>query len=405
MKVLFIHCAYRYKGGEDTVVAEEIKLLANAGVEVQLLLFSNEKNTLAGIVQFPFNFGAYRKTRSKLRAFCPDVVHVHNLHFAASPSVIYAVKKHGVPMVCTLHNFRLLCPSATLFYNGKLFLHSLRQKFPLEAVQKGVFKNSRLLTFWLAFSMQLHRMLGTWRIPQKMIVLSRHAELLFQQAKMGVQKEQLVIKPNFCARPANEVAERTDAFLYIGRLSPEKGIPLLLQAFEGSLCHLVIAGDGPLQNDVMNSAAKHANIRYLGPVDKEEVHRLMRQATALVFPSVWFEGMPLTIIEAFACGTPVLASEMGAMASMINPGYNGLFFEAANRQSLRMALDTWRQLPAAEKERFSAQALATYETLYTPEKNKAQLLAIYATAQAQALPARPVATPPAKATPSVLNAS
>ena len=164
MKVLIVHTSYKYKGGEDIVVQEEAKLLTSYGCEVEVLLFSNEGNTLLKLLQLTFNISAYLKTIEKINLFKPDVVHIHNLHFAASPSVIYAVKKCRIPIVLTLHNFRLLCPSATLFFNGKLFTDSLRQSFPVNAIRKGVYRNA-IITFWLSFSIKLHQWLGTSRMP------------------------------------------------------------------------------------------------------------------------------------------------------------------------------------------------------------------------------------------------
>lgn len=377
MKILIIHCAYQYKGGEDTVVEEEMKLLQNTGAETALLHFSNDGETGLKVLQLPFNIGAYRKARKAIKRFAPDIVHIHNLHFAASPSVIYAVKHSGVPFVCTLHNYRLLCPSAILFHKGEAFLDSLEQTFPWTAVKKGVYKNSRLLTFWMAFSMQVHHWLGTWRLPNRFIVLSKHARQIFLDSKLRLQRGQVVVKPNFCSVPALVPEERGKEFLFVGRLSAEKGIPLLLDIFSSSTHKIIIAGNGPLKDEVMAASKKFPNIVYAGTLQKAELMQLMQRCSALVFPSIWYEGMPLTIIEAFACGLPVLATKLGAMEYMVTPGHDGLLFEAGSKTGLRKALDEWTLIPAAQKEKFSANAQHTYREFYTPEKNAEQLLHIY----------------------------
>ncbi|MGI4729389.1 MAG: glycosyltransferase, partial [Janthinobacterium lividum] len=159
MKILVIHTSYKYKGGEDTVVSEEINLLQQAGMQVELLEFNNDKNALRKLLQLPFNIQSYNVAKQKLKDFKPDLVHIHNLHFGGSPSVIYAIKRSKIPFVITLHNFRLLCPSGIIFHNRKLFLDSLQQNFPWKAVQLGVYKNSKLITFWLGLSMYIHNKL------------------------------------------------------------------------------------------------------------------------------------------------------------------------------------------------------------------------------------------------------
>lgn len=382
MKILIIHCTYQFKGGEDSVVAEELKLLQRAGHTVELLLFSNEKNTLLNVLLLPFNPFSYFKTKKRLEAFQPDVVHLHNLHFAASPSVVYAVNSKKLPLVCTLHNYRLLCPSATLFYKGQAFLLSLKNKFPWKAVQLGVYKNSRILTFWMAVSMQLHYWLRTWSIPNRIIVLSQHARKMFLQSKGSFRDEQLIVKPNFCTVPPELSQFRKNIFLFVGRLTQEKGIPFLLNVFSGSVHKLRIAGDGPLKETVLAAAQQNGNIEYLGPLKKEELSLHMQQSTALIFPSIWYEGMPLTIIEAFSCGLPVIATRLGAMEYMVTPGYDGLLFEAGNKEDLQNTLNEWVCLKAEEKERISKQAKSTYQKFYTPEDNRKQLLAVYQSVKA-----------------------
>lgn len=300
----------------------------------------------------PFNIGAYRQTRKKIAAFRPDVVHVHNLHFAASPSVVYAVKQSQLPLVVTLHNYRLLCPSAILFYKGKIFLDSLQQRFPWSAVKKGVFRNSKLLTAWMAISMQLHRWLGTWRLPDKYIVLSNHAAEIFSNSALGLRKDQLVVKPNCCSVPQVDNNKRGDSFLFAGRLCEDKGLLLLLEAFAATEHKLVVAGDGPMKNEVIAYTKKHSNILYAGPLSKEELLRQMKGSTALLFPSIWFEGMPLTILEAFSCGLPVIASDLGVMKHLVTPGKDGLLFPAGSVQALGEAINYWAALTDGEKEAF-----------------------------------------------------
>ncbi|MEO6000850.1 MAG: glycosyltransferase family 4 protein [Chitinophagaceae bacterium] len=379
MKVLIIHSSYKYKGGEDTVVAEELKLLQSNGVTVELLLFNNESSTLTKVLQLPFNIKSYSRTIKKLNTFQPDVVHIHNLHFAASASIVYAIKKYGVPFVVTLHNYRLLCPSAILFNRGKPFLDSLKQNFPWNAVKQGVYKDSKLLTFWISFSMQIHHWMNTWKMSNRFIVLTQHAKDIFLKSRANFTDDQILIKPNFCSIPSQVTfnTSPSDYFLYVGRLSEEKGISLLLETFAASRYKIKIAGDGPLLNEVKYYCSQFPNIEYIGVLEKSRIFDLLNNCTALVFPSIWYEGMPLTIIEAFASGAPVIATRLGAMESMISNGYNGLHFEVGNSTDLKAQLDKWQNFDSGQKEAYRKNARKTYEEFYTPERNFEQLLSIY----------------------------
>lgn len=376
MKVLVIHTQYQYKGGEDTVVSEEIKLLQTAGIEVELLAFDNHKNALLKLLQLPFNLQSYFKTKSKLASFRPDIVHIHNLHFGGSASVIYAIKRSKIPFVITIHNYRLLCPSGILFHNGKLFLDSLHQNFPWKAVKMGVYKNSKLITFWLGLSMFVQKKMGTWKIPNRYIVLSGHAKRLFQNSQLGLSAKQILIKPNFVSVTIQEGRQREDCFLYVGRLSEEKGLMLLLSVFSSCPYKIKIAGDGPLKEEVQRYSSKYPNIEFLGILNKTAIFTLLQTCSALVFPSVWFEGMPLTIIEAFANGLPVLASKLGAMETMVTPEYNGLLFEP-EEAALRNNLEKWYNFSEDQKKVYRLNARKTYQDFYTADQNLKQLLTIY----------------------------
>ncbi len=377
MKVLVIHSAYKVKGGEDTVVYEEIKLLQSLGLTVNLLQFDNDKYALLKFIQLPFNISSYRKTKRKIKEFEPDIVHIHNLHFAGSASVIYAIKKSKIPFVTTLHNYRLLCPSAILYFNHKLFFNSLNQKFPWAAIKKGVYRNSVLLTFWMSLSTQVHKWLDTWKACSRFIVLSEDAKNIFLQAEGDISKEKIIVKPNFCTKSAIKISARDNYFLYVGRLSEEKGLLTLLNVFSDNNYPLKIAGNGPLKNEVISYSNRFSNIEYIGNLSKEEVFKQMQTCTALVFPSVWLEGMPLTIIEAFACGTPVISSQIGAMRYMISDKYNGLFFKPESENELSKKLSEWCAFSHDEKEVYRQNASKTYAKNYTPSFNAKQLINIY----------------------------
>lgn len=265
MKILLIHTYYKFKGGEDSVVANEIELLRSQGVEVELLSFNNDHHSLLKLLLLPFNFSTYFKVKEKIISFKPDVVHLHNLHFAGTAAIVYAVSQFKLPLVYTLHNYRLLCPSGTLFHHNKIYMDAVHHDFPWNAVREKVYRNSHVLTFWVAFSMFLHQKLVTWNAVSKFIVLGEHSRQLFVQSKMVAHADRLLVKPNFCyALPVTNVEIERDYYLFVGRLSEEKGILTLLKAFAENGLPLKVVGSGPLSPLVENYALNHFNIVFEG---------------------------------------------------------------------------------------------------------------------------------------------
>lgn len=382
MRVLIIHNHYQDPGGEDTVVAQEARLLAEMG-NVEVLTFQNRKGWrgLWQTLWSPWNLWAGQRVKRVLNRYQPDLIHIHNLHYALGPIAIRIAKQRNIPIVMTLHNYRLLCPSAILFYNGRVFTDSLHASFPWRAVRLGVHSHSRLKTFWLAMTTWLHKKLGTWRMVDRYLVLTDFAKQVFVDSSFGISPEKYITKPNFVA--TNERGdpsmgqERTDHFLFVGRLTEEKGINILLEAFAGTDFHLQIAGDGPLRKDVLEAARTSPNIVYLGALPRTAIDRYLASCTALLFPSIWYEGMPMTLIEAFALGTPVIASDLGAMRSMVFEGQNGWLFTPGDAPSLRQKVNQWLGSDIAYRQRLGKGARQSYEQLYTPQWNQLQLTELY----------------------------
>ena len=379
MKVGIVHNSYLLRGGEDVMVEQEYQLLKKNQVAVEILYFKNASSKWQQVVQFLFAF--YNPFSSQtisrwIDDVQPDVIHLHNWHYGASPSVIRAAKKKGIPVVHTLHNFRLLCPSGTLLNNNVISSAYLSSRFPWQAVRQRAYRNSYLQTFWLAFTVWINKVAGTWRSIDKYIVLTEHARHIFQSSSI-VGKENITVKPNFISDIPAVTIDRQNHFLYTGRLSEEKGILIMLTAFAHSGHSIKIIGDGPLRELVEAYAEKYANIIYLGFKNKETIVEELRICSAMVFCSTWFEGNPLTIIEALACGTAVIASDLGAMQSMITDCYNGFLFTPGNEKALIDKLNYWQQLSSFKKESFYVNARQSYIDNYTPSKNFEKLISIY----------------------------
>lgn len=363
------------------MLQQEYALLA--GSETVAMFIRKNRRGITGFLQFlayPFNIRAGRKLDRMLREFKPDVAHLHNIHYATGPQLIRILHKRKIPMVMTLHNYRLICPSATLFYNGELFPDSINSRFPWKAVRLGIHQGSIFKTFWIALTYYLHRKLGTWNMINRYLVLTTFARELFSNSKAaGIPAEKLVVKPNFIRDSEENRAQaaREDHFLFIGRLSREKGVETLIEAFQNSGARLRIAGDGPLKDDVIQKCNTGPNLHYLGALEPEQVREQMKQCTALIFPSEWYEGMPMTLIEAFATGTAVLASRLGAMSAMVRDGREGFLFSAGDPGDLRACIAKWQELDTRSKDRIRSNARKSYEEHYTAEANKQQLMEIY----------------------------
>ena len=378
MKILFVHTFYKLQGGEDAVVQNEMELLRQNGHEVELLSFSNTGAGLLKLLFMPYNPFSYRTTKKKLKTFQPDIVHLHNLHFAASGSVIQAIHRAGIPMVMTIHNYRLLCPSASLYHEDKLFLDSLKAEFPWAAVRKGVYKNSKIITFWLAFSNYLNRKMGTWQLVDKYIFLNAHSRQLFLDSTFKLEQRKTALKPNFANATTIGPRPVLDSyFLYVGRLTEEKGVMTLLQAFAASGAWLKIAGMGPLESIVEEYAVENKNIEYLGQQSRKEIDDLLERAEAVIFPSVWYETFGMIVVEAFAKGIPVITSDLGNMKILVTNGFNGLTFDPGNPADLSVKVNEFMNLPRYDKKQMHINARTTYELNFSPEGNASKLLEIY----------------------------
>ena len=406
LRILFVHNFYQQPGGEDAVFRAERDLLRAHGHPVETLEFHNDgigggfgSRLLAGLRGF-YNPGSARRLRAAIQAFQPDVIHIHNLFPVGSPALLYAARAAGVPVVMTLHNYRLICPGALLYTDGKLYEASVYHLFPWDAIRRRLYRDSALQTATVAAITGVHKLLGTWRRGvARYLVLTEFARQRYLDSSLRPRSGQLVFKPNFLVDPGAPYASvaRAGHLLFVGRLSPEKGLQTLLAAAAAHALPLVVVGDGPLRAEVEACAAATPSVRYQGPADAAGVVAAMRCCRALVMPSECVEGMPMVVLEAFATGTPVLAARRGGPGEMVQPGVNGFLFEPGDAQGLAEAarhLLTDPDLAA----HLGRAARVSYETLYTPARNYSSLLGIYqeVVAEAHGVSARiePVAAPP-----------
>jgi glycosyltransferase involved in cell wall biosynthesis len=381
MNILMVHNRYQIRGGEDECFEAEVGLLREQGHTVDRHEVNNDHvaklspvDVALGAVWSQSTYGTIRR---RLAQFPYDIVHVHNFFPLVSPAVYYAARTHHVPVIQTLHNYRLLCPSATLFRNNTVCEACLDQAVPWPGVMYGCYRENRAISAIVAMMITSHRLLRTW--TQKVdtyIALTEFARSKFIQG--GLPAEKIVVKPNFVA-PGLEAGQGQGGFaLFVGRLSPEKGVGLLLNAWEAldNTIPLKIVGDGPLAADVNAKIEKMPNVEWLGRKLLNEVYALLQQATVLVFPSIWYEGLPRTIIEAFAAGTPVIAGDLGSMSSLIQPDRTGLHFSPGDETDLAAKV-TWAFTHPRSLTQMRQWARLEYEQKYTANANYQQLMDIY----------------------------
>ncbi|MEO3693392.1 glycosyltransferase [Roseateles paludis] len=373
MRVLIAHNAYQHRGGEDSVVDDELRLLRDHGHEVELLSAHNDEIAGMGKVALlgrtVWSRPAADALRAKCSSFRPDVLHVHNSFPLLSPAIHWQAQAIGVPVVQTLHNFRLMCPQAMLLREGRV-CEDCVGRVPWRGVVRACYRDSVVQSGVLTGMLVVHRALGTWqRRVNRFIALNEFCRSKFIQG--GLPAERIRVKPNFVSREEPADSER-QGFLFVGRLSPEKGLEVLATAAERAGLEVDVVGTGPLAEPM----AGRAGLRLQGGQPMPEVLARMEAAQALVLPSIWYENFPRTLVEAFACGLPVIASRLGGMAELIEDGVTGLLFQPGDAQDLAAKL-TWARANGDALRAMGRAARARYEALYGPERNVSQLLEIY----------------------------
>ena len=373
-----IHNHYQQPGGEDAVVRSEQELLQNAGHDVSLFEVSNDyirgyASQLRVSLQAIYSFGWRKKLRKVLQRNTPGVVHVHNFFPLLTPSIYDACADMNVPVVQTLHNYRLLCPGGLFMRNGKVCEECL-SKGPFQGIQYGCYRRSRLQTLPVALMLAVHNQRGTWHERvNRFITLTKFAREKFVQA--GFPSHKMVVKPNFVAVRRYQSKQLGNYALFVGRLSAEKGIETLLRAWRDlPLIPLKIIGDGPLLDNVTSMSTK--SVEVLGRKSHHDTLSVLSRALFLVLPSEWYEGFPMVIAEAFACGAPIVTSRLGAMAEIIDDGQTGLLFEPGNARDLASKV-RWLFEHPEKAEEMGRNVRKEYEEKYTPELNYKMLLKIY----------------------------
>ena len=385
MKILMVHNTYREAGGEDVVFQSEKRLLKQNGHTViayersnMELQDSNFFNRIAIATKMVWSWESRREFAALLDAERPDLVHVHNTFMAISPSIYSACSERNIPVVQTLHNFRLLCPAGNFFRDGIICNECLDSTL-LPSVRHCCYRNSRGATAGVALMLAIHRALDTWRSSvARFITLTEFAKSQFAAA--GFPASRFVVKPNFMDFDPGERVRAGEYAAFIGRLMDNKGVGVLLDAWKKlpPKYPLHIVGDGP-ERAVLETEARESHldgIVFRGRLQREEVIEAVKNARFIIVPSTLYEGFPMCIVEAFACGTPVLCSKLGGLAEIVEHRVTGLHFNPGDSRDLAATAE-WAWNHPAELDQMGHAARARYESDYTAEKNYSLLIEIY----------------------------
>ncbi len=385
MKVVLVHNYYQQPGGEDEVFSQERSLLESRGHQVVVYNRSNAELLNASSLQrllLPKHMIWAEDTRREflqlLRKEKPSVVHVHNTFMQISPSIFAACCEAGVPVVKTLHNFRLLCPAATFVRQGKV-CEECREVSLWRGIRHACYRDSTFATAAVAVMIAAHWKAQTWaKRVTRYIALTQFARRKFTEG--GLSNEKISVKPNFILTDPGAKDGLGEGVVFVGRLSPEKGLETLLKAWGklSSSIPLRILGDGPLRRkaELAKSRFNLSNVSFAGYVSHQEAQAAIKNARFLVMPSEGYESFPMTLVEALSCGTPIVCSGLGAMQEIVADGCTGLHFSPGNPDDLAAKVD-WAFHHSREIAEMGKAARREYEQKYTAEQNYLTLMDIY----------------------------
>ncbi|OYU55988.1 MAG: hypothetical protein CFE25_01720 [Chitinophagaceae bacterium BSSC1] len=368
--ILLIHNTYLQKGGEDSIVEQEINILKQENYSVSVLFFNNSSNKFSYPFQLFFNLNAFWKVYSLVKKNKIDTVHVHNFYYKASASVFWAAKLAGAHTILTLHNYRLFCLNGFMYYQNQPCMLCHKEQSFQPGIERKCFKNSSIFSWALAKSNSWHKSIHTYsKNIDRFVVINPLQEQLLLDIGIGAAK--IKFKSNFLTglsnTPPPAFETRQDFYLFVGRLSEEKGIKDLVQAFKQNGKSLLIVGDGPLTEWVQQES--NEKIQYSKAVARASLVALYASCTALVFPSRWFEGQPLTVIEAQSTGAIVIAAYSNNMSKMIEHETNGLLYSIEPTNQLNQVINNFESLSLATKQQMSKAAYEKYLANYTKENH------------------------------------
>ncbi len=381
MKVLLIHNFYLEPGGEDQVFSAEGDLLREHGHTVIHYTMHNKtivkQPALTRMKSVLWNPLSYLHIRQLIQQHRPDVAHFHNIFPLISPSGYYAAHAEKVPIVQTLHNYRMFCLNGIFFRDQHVCLDCFGKLIPWPGVKHTCYRRSRLASLGAMSALVLHRLLKTWKTHvDQFIALTEFSRNVYLEG--GIDPDRITLKPNFLQKDPEIGTGLGGYALFVGRLVPEKGLETIINAWEKlkERVPIKIVGDGEMAPRLTQLAHQLPGFDYVGPRSQTEVVALMKNALVLIFPSMWYECLPRTIIEAYGVGLPVVASNIGAMKSLIHHGKTGLHFIAGDSGDLAEKV-LWAKEHPQELAAMRKNSRAVFEQSYMADRNHTMLMEVY----------------------------
>jgi glycosyltransferase involved in cell wall biosynthesis len=383
MRILVGHNFYQQPGGEDAVFRSEVAMLKSFGHEVCLYERHNDEikpdilSRISQAASMRYSKNSYDQMRSLIRSFKPDVAHFHNIFYMMTPSVLNACKDEGVPVVLSLHNFRLVCINGLFFRDGKPCEDCLSGS-RMSGIIHRCYRGSLAFSALAADMTDYHWHQNTWNsVVDRFIVATEFSKKKYIQA--GIPSDKLKVLPHFVQEPPQSDRTKSNYALYAGRLSQEKGVDVLLKAWRDiKEVPLYIVGRGPKQQEMEGYIKKHGmtNVKILGFLESQEYHKVLSQARFLVVPSVCYENFPIVVAEAFSYGLPVVASRLGTFEEIIEDNFNGRLFAPDDAVDLASKV---LDIIADEKqyEKLCENARKAFEAKYTSVQHYQNLVRIY----------------------------
>jgi len=380
MRILQIHNVYRELGGEDAVVRSDREILRAAGHDVLALTGQNPEGRLRTAVALglsSWNPLAHARV-SRAAAECqPDIVHVHNVWFELSGAALHGARRGTAPVVMTLHNYRIMCANGMLFRAGQSCTDCVGST-ALHGLQHRCYRQSFLASTASVASIGLHKAIDTWgRSVDHFLALTEFSKSKFVEA--GIEPGRISVRRNVVPDPGPRAVRPSSSteVVYVGRVSEDKGIRILMDAWNRARpdgLELVIVGDGPMRAELLGIDPS-SSMRYLGPLANPQARKLIGGARALVFPSLLFENQPMSLLEAMAAGTPIIASDVGGVPETLADGRGGWLTSPGD-------VDAWAgRLVAlgddAAVDGMSSNTRGLYEERYSAAVGLQSLLAVY----------------------------
>ena len=384
-RILQVHNFYQIPGGEDVVVRNEKRLLEEHGHKVYTYYRSNaelKEGSRFGKLFVPFtaiySFKTVREVKKLIKEYQIDIVHVHNTLTMVSPSVFYAAFSCHVPIVQTLHNFRMLCPAGSFFRDNVICEECVQGGLKC-AVKHKCYRNSKLQSFVSAAVLKVHRVLGTYRKVNFICLTEFNRNKLLALGDI-VDAKKIFIKPNFTfaegIEPSN-APEQEEYYLFAGRVEALKGVDIAIKAFEQIPDRkLYIAGTGPMMDEMQAYVKEHniQNVKFLGYLQKEDMTEKFYHAKAVIMTSQCYEAFAMTIAEAYSYGVPVIAGRVGNMEGMVQEGVTGVKFTYNSSSDLAEKVKEFEQL---DRVTLKENAREFYQERLRPEDNYQKLMEIY----------------------------